>query len=148
LAKKKTEPSMDTGASRLKPREVAEWRERFLKKQNNTCPLCARRILPHEAALDHDHTTGLIRRTLHRNCNSVEGRILHWARRSGCSPAVFLKNLLEYWDVDYTGNPLHPNHRSPTEAKAKGLRKRLRRAKRPATKARLLKLIQELQDEE
>lgn len=148
MAKKKTEPSMDTGPSRLKPSEVKHWREHYLRLQKDLCPLCKRKIDYTEAALDHDHSSGRIRATLHRNCNSVEGRVLHWARRSGSDPVIFLSNLLLYWGGEYNNNPVHPNHRTEAELKVKGFRKRLRRAKRASTKSRLRLLIKETQNEE
>lgn len=146
MAKKRTEPDVGTTPSRLKPKEVRECRELFLRLQQNVCSLCERKIKPEEAALDHDHVTGHVRSTLHRNCNSVEGRIKHWAGRSGVDPSSFLRNLLVYWSNDYTSNPVHPNHLSDSEKKIKGLRRRIRRAKRASTKSKLAAMIKELQE--
>lgn len=128
----------------LRPQEVAAFREKLLIQQKNNCPLCFKRIEKHEAALDHDHVSGHVRGTLHRNCNSVEGRVLHWARRSGTNPIEFLKALLVYWDCDYTDNPLHPNHKTPVGKKMAVLKKRLRKAKRASTKARIKQELLEL----
>ncbi len=148
MAQKGAQSDLDTGYNaRLKPKEVAKYRESQRKKQNGRCPLCKGYIRKEQATLDHDHSTGHVRTTLHRNCNSVEGRILHWARRSGTSPKKFLENLLKYWDMDYSKNPLHPNHRTTKQKKATNLRRRIRKAKRSSTKARLKQELQEYLDE-
>lgn len=148
MAKKKKGTDLDTVPDvRLKPAEVASHRNKLLKEQLSTCPLCMKYIHAKDAALDHCHTTGRCRSTLHRNCNSVEGRVLHWARRAGCDPKLYLKNLLVYWDQDYSSNPIHPNHRTPIEKKVRTLRRRMNKAKRSTTKARLKQEILELQNE-
>lgn len=95
---------------KLKHKQIPEQRSRRLKKQRSKCPLCKRYIRKDQATMDHDHATGRLRMVLHRNCNSVEGRVLHWARRSGIAPEKYLRALLEYWEQDYSSNPLHPTH--------------------------------------
>ncbi len=97
---------------KLTHREIKEYRERLIRKQRGRCPLCGEPLLPEEAALDHCHKTGHVRRALHRSCNAAEGKILHWAgiRSRGDDPEKFLKNLLKYWKQDYTNNPIHPTH--------------------------------------
>ena len=130
--------------NKLKPKDVPVYRRKKLNEQRNICALCGKKIAAKDATLDHDHATGYCRTVLHRTCNSVEGRVLHWARRSGTSPAQFLSNLLSYWAVDYSNNPIHPNHRTDKDKQATGIRRRIRKAKRPSTKARLKQELREL----
>lgn len=99
-----------TGMKKLKRKHIQEYRTNQWRRQKGICPLCKRYIRKEQATLDHCHENGHIRMVLHRNCNSIEGRVLHWARRSHVSPDVFLKHLLEYWAGEYTLNPLHPTH--------------------------------------
>ncbi len=122
----------------LKTSEIKSYREKQLELQLGICPLCYRGIAPSEAALDHCHRTGMVRRVLHRTCNSVEGRILHWAKRNGkIEYTKFIRNLLEYWSQDYSLNPIHPNH-----DKAKRVRKKkVRRVRKPVRSSRNTKQV-------
>lgn len=101
---------MDT--PKLKYTELKALREATLKEQDYLCPLCGLEIEDGDAAFDHCHTTGHVRQVLHLSCNSAEGKILHWAgqRSKGDDPVEFIGNLYEYWQQDYTDNPLHPTH--------------------------------------
>ena len=98
--------------SKLKEKEIKEFRERMVHKQKGICPLCKHKLNYEEATLDHCHETGHVRAALHRSCNAAEGRILHWAgtRSRGDDPVLFIKNLLTYWRKDFTHNPLHHTH--------------------------------------
>lgn len=131
---------------RLSNAEIAEYRERLLKEQNNVCPLCENHIEPDEAVLDHDHDTGLVRAVLHRSCNGSEGRILTFAstRCRSDDPKLFIRNLMKYWDADYGENPFHPQHQIPEEIERLALKRKLRHLKRQstidATKARIKEL--------
>ena len=105
---------------RLKTSEIKEYREKLLKEQKYICPLCNTRIAKHEATLDHSHSTGKIRQVLHRSCNQAEGRILSWAKRSRSNnPEQFINNLVDYWKIDYSSNPDHPQHLSEDELELK-----------------------------
>jgi hypothetical protein len=114
--------------TKLKAKEIKEYRERLIKKQRGVCPLCKEELLPGDATLDHCHTTGNIRQALHRSCNSAEGRILMWAgRRSrGEDPIEFLKNLIVYWRKSYVANPIHHTHGVPRKRKRKPRMKKIR----------------------
>lgn len=137
-------------SQRLKPKEVPDYRKALLRKQNNICPLCGNVIRPDQAVLDHDHGTGRVRAVLHRACNSSEGRILHWIRRTGTvtDPLSFIESLAIYWTVEYEDNKLHPSHKSEEEQLAQQQRKRLKKLKSPkhraAAKAELDKLLQDM----
>jgi len=97
---------------RLKTTQVRKLRQELLERQNHICPLCGTEILPEEAAMDHDHDHGNVRQVLHRSCNQAEGRIKSWINRSRFSGdhKVFLENLLNYLETDYSTNPEHPTH--------------------------------------
>ena len=43
---------------------------------------------------------------LHRNCNSLEGRLNKWALRSGIPRKEFLRNVANYWGIEFD-NPTH-----------------------------------------
>ena len=104
---------MDT--PKLKHTELKGYREKLIEEQGGVCPLCGLELLAADSALDHCHETGHVRQALHRSCNSAEGKILHWAgqRSKGDDPVEFTRNLVTYWEQDYTGNPLHPTHGKP-----------------------------------
>jgi len=109
-----------------------------LKKQQNQCPLCRTELLPEEACLDHDHVTGHVRFVLHRSCNSAEGRIVSWAKRSRSKdPYFFLKNLYDLHRKDYSSMPLHPLHLTETEKEIKKLKKHKKKLKTERGKARI-----------
>jgi len=99
----------------LKSKDLKEYRESQLENQEYICPLCETAISKDVSALDHDHDSGFIRNTLHMNCNSFEGMILHKFKRSGVHKLTdiqtYLYNLLLYWEQDYSNNPIHPNEK-------------------------------------
>ena len=65
-----------------------------------------------------------------RSCNSAEGRIVSWAKRSRATdPYFFLKNLYDLHRKDYSSNPVHPNHLTPTEKEIKILKKKQKKLK-------------------
>ena len=95
----------------MKPSELKETREKLLEEQNYICPLCNTEILLEDAALDHCHSSGLVRGVLHKMCNSAEGTIRSKFRRSGVSRYTtleeYLYNLSMYLSKDH--HPiLHP----------------------------------------
>jgi len=93
----------------LASRDIRAYREQQLLAQGGICPLCGRVIQHEEAALDHCHKTGNIRRVLHRWCNSVLGRIENWASRSGTDKVEFLKAVVRYIEHPQT-DIKHPTH--------------------------------------
>lgn len=120
---------------RLKQKEIAKYREDILKAQNSICPLCRTHINPEEACLDHCHTTGHVRRVLHRACNSSEGRVMKWAYSSRSNdPFTFLLNLIEYHRHDFTDMPFHPSYLTPNEKEIKKLTKKQRSMKKQETR--------------
>lgn len=119
---------------RLKTAEVSEVREQMLTNNSKRCGLCQLSCSPAEAVLDHDHSTGAIRDTLHRGCNSLLGKLENNFKRYGVKNlAAFLHGAVPYLqkhEENKTGL-LHPSHKSEDE-------KRLARNAK-ARKARALK---------
>lgn len=54
-------------------KEVKIIREELLEKNNNICPLCENHLDSSDSALDHCHESGMIRNTICKKCNSLEG---------------------------------------------------------------------------
>lgn len=132
---------------KLKHREIPDYRERQLKRQNYICPLCGNTIHPEDAVLDHDHSTGKVRKVLHRSCNQTEGRILSWIKRSRSDdPRMFIKNLTKYWRESHDNKPEHPSHKTETEKEIRRLQKKRRRVKTDRKKKELDQEIKSLKD--
>jgi len=133
----------------LKTKDIKGYREQQLANQNGICPLCLVKIEHDKSHLDHDHSTGHIRQVLCNKCNLLEGMMLYRYRRSGVSLdyKLWLGQLLNYLDQDYSQNPLHPTHKSVEEKQFKSLSKAEQESKLRAlgieptgTKANLVKL--------
>ena len=129
----------------MKTKDIAPLRNEMLKQQAGLCPLCIRSIRRDQAALDHCHDTGRIRAVLHRNCNSIEGRIKHWARRSGIDHIDFLTELLEYWKLDHSGMPLHPRHKTPEQKELTVMKRKYKKLKTISAKKRYERRMLQLQ---
>lgn len=129
---------------KLKHTEKAEYREMLLQKQGGVCALCENVINEGQATLDHDHGSGHCRMVLCRNCNSIEGRILHWAKRTGSPIEAWLTNLMWYWNQDWTDNPVYPTHKTYIEKEIAKLRKIKKKVKLHKTKAKYEAKIQRL----
>ena len=123
---------------KLKQKDLADFRSDLLIKQENVCPLCDQIIDAQDAVLDHCHTTGHIRRVLHRACNSSEGRVMKWAYSSKAyDPFLFLNRLIEYHKNDFTDMPIHPKHLTPNEKEIKRLKKYQKKLKTQKGKDRI-----------
>lgn len=102
---------------KLKHSEIRSWRIRQLGDQDYTCALCNDPIEPTEAVLDHDHKTGLLRKVLHRGCNSMLGKIENAMPRSKMTVErleVFAGQLIEYIKTQHT-EVLHPTYKTQEE---------------------------------
>lgn len=109
---------------RLKVSEVAATRLALAEKQGGRCAICQ---LPlNKPVLDHCHSTGNVRATLHAGCNSLLGKVENNYRRYGVAhlPA-FLSGVASYLQRHTTNQTglLHPTHKDDEE-------KRLLRNKR------------------
>lgn len=115
--------------------------QRMLAEQGGVCPLCGKPVdmsIKGEAVVDHDHTSGLIRGTLHRSCNAAEGKVANAAGRWGAKSMEYtailpwLRNLLDYLDRPTT-NFIYPSHQTEEEKRvAKNAKERRARATRQA----------------
>jgi hypothetical protein len=119
---------------RLKTTEVKVIRERQLAAQGNRCALCGLPLTALNARLDHDHSTGAIRGTLHNGCNAVLGKVENSMGRFGLKDvAAFGAGLGAYLrthSINITGY-LHPTHKSEDEKRvATNARRRKARAKK------------------
>jgi hypothetical protein len=105
-----------TSHRRLKPSEVADYRQQLLVQQNHVCALCDELIEPGKAVLDHDHRTGHIRGVLHRGCNAMEGVVVNNMARNLMTWAR-MEQLFERirWYQEQQQPVLHPTHRTPQE---------------------------------
>jgi hypothetical protein len=75
--------------------------------------------------LDHDHSTGAVRATLHRGCNALLGKVENNHKRYGIpNLAAFANGIAAYLQAHETNRTglLHPTHKTDDE-------KRLRRNK-------------------
>ncbi len=124
-------------ATKLKAKEVPEFKKELAKAQGNKCPLCGGSLLAITAVnrvLDHDHETGFCRSVVCRGCNGAEGRIL--GQVSGYGKAgnsrhhqiEWLRNLLSYWELHRTPqtDKIYHLHKSAAELReAKNRKARL-----------------------
>lgn len=119
---------------RLKAKDIPAWREKQLAKQLGLDPITGLRI--ENPCLDHDHVTGRCRQVLDRDTNAFEGKVFNawrrYLRHKGVTIKKALFELIYYYSLDYSGNPLHPSHRSSEE-------KRILRNKRAKRRRKLKK---------
>jgi len=94
----------------LKYSEIKKIRYEEHEKQNRICPLLKKEIPHDQTALDHKHkkrkqkigvnNVGLCRGVVHKQANSLEGKISNSFRRMGLHKLVtlpaFLRNLADY----------------------------------------------------
>lgn len=106
---------------KLKYKEIPAVRNYLLEQQNHCCGLCGDVIEEGKAVLDHDHRSGVIRRVLHRGCNSMLGKIENNMARS----EIDIFRLMKIADkvADYIQNNatdwIHPTFKTPEERKMK-----------------------------
>lgn len=119
---------------RLKVSEVKKVREELLRRQGGVCALTHYPLDPNDAVLDHCHTTGHVRGTIHRGANSLLGKLENNHKRYGVSLPMMLamcRNLEAYLKQDFSAMPLHPTHKTEEE---KRIRRNTLARKRRATK--------------
>lgn len=101
---------------RLKASEVAGVRQALADKQGNRCAICQQPLS--RPVLDHDHSTGAVRATLHAGCNSLLGKVENNYKRYGVSNlAAFLAGTAAYLQrhsINQTGL-LHNTHKDEDE---------------------------------
>lgn len=119
---------------RLKTTEVAPYRVHLLTKQGMRCALCQLPCPTDKAVLDHCHKTGLVRGTLHRNCNSLLGAIERGMVRYGVTNlAAFGHGVSRYLSANETSNEpiFHPTWK--TEEEKRERRNAMARKRRAAS---------------
>ena len=121
--------------NRIKASQLPAVKKLLLEAQPQ-CALCTRDFSSMESkriCVDHDHKSGHIRALLCTNCNQIEGKIHNLVVRSGrgWERTAYLTRLQAYWEVDYSGNPVH--HKHVTEEEKRAARNAKARAKRKAT---------------
>lgn len=104
---------------KLKTTEVADHRNDLLSKQSMRCALCQLPCSQDNAVLDHDHSTGIVRQSLHRGCNALLGKVENNFKRYGVTNLfAFLHGCASY--LQRHGSPredavLHPTHKTADE---------------------------------
>lgn len=119
---------------RLKSSEVSVVRERLAKEQGGRCAICQLPLT--KPVLDHDHTTGAVRATLHNGCNALLGKVENNYRRYGVvNLAAFLAGTAAYLQRHQTNvtGYLHNTHRTEDEKRER--RNTKARAARAARKS-------------
>jgi hypothetical protein len=119
---------------RLKSSEVSTVRGRLSSQQNGRCALCQLPLT--KPVLDHDHTTGAVRGTLHNGCNALLGKVENNYKRYGVvNLAAFLHGLAAYLQRHATNQTgfLHPTHKTEDEKRER--RNTKARAARAARKS-------------
>jgi len=104
---------MSKGPKQLKQADIKQVREQLLKVNEFICPICTQPLLPEDAALDHCHQSGLIRNTICKKCNSLEGvwrsRMIRLGLKNTISYEQMLLNMHNYL-CQPPENLLHPSH--------------------------------------
>ena len=119
---------------RLKQAEVSTIRERFATQQGGRCALCQLPLT--KPVLDHDHTTGAVRGTLHNGCNALLGKVENNYKRYGVvNLAAFTHGAAAYLQRHATNQTgfLHPTYRNEDEKRER--RNAKARAARAARKS-------------
>ncbi len=116
---------------KLKQSQIREYRQTQLQHQGQKCALCGEDI-EDDAVLDHCHKTGLIRKVLHRGCNSLLGKIENSMPRSRVDIRRLegiAHNLVAYIKTQHT-DITHPTHLTKEERNEKLARKRKQNRKK------------------
>jgi len=102
---------------KLKYKDIPAVRNYQIEQQGYRCGLCDDIIEPGKAVLDHDHRSGIIRRVLHRGCNSMLGKIENNMARSEID--LFRLMKISSKVADYISNTatnwIHPTFKTPEE---------------------------------
>lgn len=105
-------------AARLTHSQIKDVRNNQIVQQRGLCALCGTPGVAGDPVLDHCHTTGAVRGTLHRSCNSLLGKVENNAARFGVkSLSAFLHGCAKYLQVHTTNitGMLHPTHKTADE---------------------------------
>lgn len=106
---------------KLARKDLAAYRAKQLEQQQGLCALCLDPI-DGDAVLDHDHSTGLVRRVLHRGCNCLLGKIERNLKRNRVDSQrlqTFSRELVSYIETQHT-ELLHPTHKELNMGRGRG----------------------------
>lgn len=122
--------------TKLKTTQVADTRETLRTQQGGLCALCKTPCSSSDAVLDHDHSTGAVRATLHRGCNALLGKIENNYKRYGVkSLGAFCAGTAGYLAKHTTNQTglIHPTHKTEDEKRlARNAKARKKRAESKA----------------
>lgn len=114
----------------IKPKDAPKFRKEFWLSQNKKCPILNDEISFSDTSLDHKHKLvsepvgvdckGLIRSVLHREVNSLEGKIINFWNRTSIKNKYklqdVLRGLIKYYDmIDNDELPIEQKYIYPTE---------------------------------
>ena len=102
---------------KIKYKDIPAVRNYLLEQQAYRCALCDDIIEEGKAVLDHDHRSGIIRRVLHRGCNSMLGKIENNMARSEVDLFRLMKMASTVADYisNTTTNWIHPTYKTKEE---------------------------------
>lgn len=97
----------------ITPADVKACREALLEKQKDRCAVTGRGLNSKDAVLDHDHDTQHVRGAVHRQINTLIGKIENGHKRYTKwwldEPLpVLLRFIADYLDGYYENMPYHP----------------------------------------
>lgn len=92
--------------------EIKAFKEQQIEKQKGVDPILGIPFPKGNICQDHDHISQHCRGALHFQSNTFEGKVFNaYTRCLGwlvdIPLPVILRNLADYLEVDYTGNPYH-----------------------------------------
>lgn len=137
---------------KIKRSDVAALRTTLLSNQGGVCGICEHPCDPSDAALDHDHKSGRVRMVVHKDCNILLGKIENFVGRYGKRLVTegrleeFLEGCVWYMGTDWSDNPYHWMHKTEEDKLRLKYQRLMRRSKKPETKAKYKKLLQEMDD--
>ena len=154
----------------MEQKDLKPFRESKALEQRLVCPICERERLLQEFVVDHQHKTkterngidgaGMVRGVICFMCNSTEGRMLSYFKRSGLNKQVsfsdYLRGLADYLERPTT-NLIHPNEKPKEKKLMKRSFNKIKKfhdAKFPKRKGleypksgKIIKIIEELAEE-
>lgn len=117
---------------RIKQSEIKIYREEYWVENNKICVICQHPLELKDAVLDHRHSDGYIRNTIHRFCNTFISHIENNQKRNKITPSQLTNILRNFENYVQAHKPvLHPTHRTPEEKLERAKKRaRARRAKK------------------
>lgn len=93
--------------------DVKRVRDQLVKDQKGIDPIL-NEPFTETVCTDHDHSTMHVRAALNRNTNAFEGKVFNAYTRclkwlTDVPLPDILRNLADYYEQDYSVNPLHPS---------------------------------------